>query len=195
MGRNRVIDREAVLDAAQTVVTRDGAARMTLEAVAAQAKISKASVLYDYKTKEALIKALIERRVETEETRLQRIMERIGPVPDAAIRARIATASRSVSDEDRAAARNLCSTLSQDADLRKPIQEFLRRHIEEVLEKSEHPRGALLAFLATEGLMSLEWLGLHAWPEEEREALLSEIRWLVEQEPERIPYDKETGSS
>lgn len=195
MGRNRVIDREAVLDAAQTVVTRDGAARMTLEAVAAQAKISKASVLYDYKTKEALIKALIERRVETEETRLRQIMDRIGPVPDAAIRARIATASRSVTDEDRAAALSLCTTLAQDADLRKPIQDVLRRHIGTVLETSEHPRGALLAFLAIEGLMSLEWLGLHAWPEGEREALLSEIRWLVGQEPRQVPYDRESDST
>lgn len=191
MGRNRVIDREAVLDAAQTVVTRDGASRMTLEAVAAQAKISKASVLYDYKTKEALIKALIERRVETEECRFRKVMDGIGPVPDAAIRARIATASRSVSDEDRAAANNLCAALAQDAELRKPIQELLGRWISTVAETSTHPRGAMLAFLAIEGLMSLEWLGFHSWPEEEREELLSEIRWLAEQEPGRIDYDKE----
>ena len=57
MGRTRVIDREAVLLAAERVITRDGAARVTLEAVAAEAGISKASVLYDYKTKQALLKA------------------------------------------------------------------------------------------------------------------------------------------
>ena len=57
MGRLRIIDRDAVLTAAERVVRRDGAARLTIEAVAAEAGISKASVLYDYKTKQALIKA------------------------------------------------------------------------------------------------------------------------------------------
>lgn len=195
MGRNKVIDRDAILDAAQTVVTRDGAARMTLEAVAAQAKISKASVLYDYKTKKALIKAVIERRVEAESARVGQIMDKLGPVPDVAIRARIAAASRSVSDEDRAAALNLCATLAQDAELRKPIQDAYHHRIAAVLETSEHPRGALLAFLAVEGLMSLEWLGLHTWPAEEREALLCEIGWLAGQQPERVVCDRVPDSS
>ena len=55
MGRKRVIDQEQVLDAAQRVVARDGAARLTLDAVAEEAGISKASVIYDYKSKQALI--------------------------------------------------------------------------------------------------------------------------------------------
>ncbi|MEE3100094.1 MAG: TetR/AcrR family transcriptional regulator, partial [Pseudomonadota bacterium] len=37
MGRRRSVDRDALLDAAETVVRRDGAARLTLEAVAAEA--------------------------------------------------------------------------------------------------------------------------------------------------------------
>ena len=196
MGRHRVIDRESVLDAAEKVVTRDGAARMTLEAVAAEAKISKASVLYDYKTKQALIKAVIERRVEAENARIRQIMDKMGPVPNVAIRSRIAAASsRSVSREDRAVAVNLCAALAQDAELREPIQETLRNRIAAVLETSEHPRGALLAFLAIEGLMSLEWLDLHTWPAEEREALISEIAWLVGQRPERVAYDSVPDSS
>ena len=51
MGRKRTIEPDAVLDAAEQVVMRDGAARLTLDAVACAAGISKASVLYDYKTK------------------------------------------------------------------------------------------------------------------------------------------------
>ncbi|HSK39856.1 MAG TPA: TetR family transcriptional regulator [Arenibaculum sp.] len=195
MGRNKVIDRASILDAAETVVTRDGASRMTLDAVAAQAKISKASVLYDYKTKQALIKAVIERRIEDENARVRQVMDKLGSAPNAAIRARIATAARSVSDEDRAVAINLCATLAQDAELRRPIQDAYRHRIAAVLETSEHSRGALLAFLAVEGLMSLERLGLHTWPEEEREVLLREIGWLVDQQPERVACDRDLDSS
>lgn len=195
MARTRVIDRDSVLDAAQAVVTRDGAARMTLEAVAAEAKISKASVLYDYKTKHALIKAVIERLIEAENAKIQTSMNKLGPVPNAAIRGRIAVASRSVSDEDRAVALNLCAALTQDADLRKPIQIAYRDQIARILETSEQPRGALLAFLAIEGLMALERLDLHLWPVEERKALMAEIAWLAEQRPERVAYDQNPNSS
>src|SRR3546814_18386452 len=71
-----------------------------------------------------------------------------------------------------------------DAELRAPIQEMMRRRIARVLETSSQPRGALLAFLAIEGLMALEWLGLHRWQTEERGALLAEIGWLAEKQPE-----------
>lgn len=44
MGRIRVIDRDHLLDAAEAVVARDGAVKLTLESVAAEAGVSKASV-------------------------------------------------------------------------------------------------------------------------------------------------------
>ncbi|MBL6430319.1 MAG: TetR family transcriptional regulator [Alphaproteobacteria bacterium] len=68
MGRKRTIEPDAVLDAAEQVVMRDGAARLTLDAVACAARINKASVLYDYKTKQALIKAVLERRLAAHRT-------------------------------------------------------------------------------------------------------------------------------
>ncbi|MCL4768538.1 MAG: TetR/AcrR family transcriptional regulator [Hyphomicrobiaceae bacterium] len=187
MGRTRVIDREAVLCAAERVVSREGAARLTLEAVAAEAGISKASVLYDYKTKQALIRAVIERRVSAENARLGEAIDRLGPVPDRVIRGRIAAASRSVSDADRAVALNLAAALAQDTELRAPIQEAYRHQIAEILEKSSHPRGALLAFLALEGLKLLECLGLCSWPEDERKRLLEEIASLADRVPTVLP--------
>ena len=184
VGRPRSIDREAVLDAAQAVAARDGAGHLTLESVAVEAGISKASVLYDYKTKQALMKAVIERRIATENNRIEEIEQHLGPVPNVAIRARLSSELQELSDEDRKVALSLCAVVSQDADL--------RRRIAHVMETSDKPRGSILAFLAVEGLKSLEWLGLHQWPSEERKRLLSEIRWLVDQEPEERACDKVT---
>jgi len=180
MARTRVIDREAVLRAAERVVSREGAARLTLEAVAAEAGISKASVLYDCKTKQALIKAVIERRVATETARLRTYVDKLGPVPDRAIRGRIAAAERSVSDADRAVAVNLVAALAQDTELRAPIEEAYRRQIAEIISTSAHPRRALLAFLALEGLKLLEWFGLYSWPEHDRKRILGEITDLID---------------
>jgi len=183
MGRHRVIDREAVLDAAEKVVSRDGAVRLTLDAVAAEAGISKASVLYDYKTKQALTKAVIERRVAVEEARVQEQIANLGPVDNAQILGCLAAASRPVSDDERAVAISLCAALAHDAELRQPIQKIHRERIDEIRRTSTDPRGAMLAFLAVEGLMLLEWFGLHSWPAAEREQLTADIAWLVAQSP------------
>lgn len=195
IGRPRSIDRETLLDAAQTVAARDGAGRLTIESVASEAGISKASVLYDYKTKQALIKALIERRIATESDRIGEIEQALGPVPNVAIRARLSSELQGLSDEDRKVALGLCAVVSQDADLRRPVREMFAQRIAHVIETSDKPRGPLLAFLAVEGLKSLEWLGLHEWPSEERKRLISEIRWLVDQEPEERACDTVTDLS
>lgn len=192
MARPRTIDRDAVLDATQRVVARDGAAGLTLDAVAAEAGISKASVLYDYGTKQALMKAFIERRIAAEDSRIGEIKERLGPVPNSAIRARLASELRDLTDEDRSVALSLCALVAQDAELRAPIQEMMRRRIARVLETSTQPRGAQLAFLAIEGLMALEWLGLHRWQTDERDRLIAEIGWLAGQRPEPVAREQLT---
>ena len=183
MGRHRTIDREAVLDAAEKVVSRDGAARLTLEAVAAEAGISKASVLYDYKTKRALIRAVIERRVAVETAYIQTFVDALAGEPDALIRGRIASAARHRSDLERAVAFNLCAALAQDAELREPIQAINRDQIAEIASPSPGPRGAMLAFLAAQGLMMMEWFELHSWSADERERIVADLSWLVDQSP------------
>jgi len=183
VGRQRTIDREGLLDAAERVVVREGAAHLTLEAVASEAGISKASVLYDYKTKRALVRALIERRVGRERLRVQRFLEAEGSQPNARIRAHLAATSRSFSDDERSVALNLCAALAQDADLRAPVQQSLLDAVVEIERDSSHPRGALLAFLAIEGLMLLDWFGLHSFDKTERDRLIAEIGWLMVQSP------------
>lgn len=181
MGRKRTIDRDAVLDAVQAVVLRDGASQLTIDAVATEAGISKASVLYDYKTKQALIRALIDRRIDDYRRRTEEIAAGLGRQQDAGIRAHIEGARRLL-DEDQALATSLCAAMAQDAELRAPVREVFSAAIADFANAS-HPRGALLAFLAVEGLRHLEWFGFHHWPAAERDRLLDDIAWLAEQDP------------
>ena len=55
--------KDTILDAAETVVARDGSRHMTIEAVAAEANISKGGVLYHYPNKMALLQAMVTRMV------------------------------------------------------------------------------------------------------------------------------------
>jgi AcrR family transcriptional regulator len=187
LGRARTIDRDAVLDAAERVVSREGAARLTVDAVACEAGISKASVLYDYKSKHELVKAVIARRVSDDETAYRETAARFARSADSAIRGQVAMATRSYPEEERAVAYNLCAALGQDADLRAPVQEAFRRRVDEIRRTSEHPDGALLAFLAVEGLIFIDHFGLHDWTPDERARLIAGIDWLIGQNPETAP--------
>jgi AcrR family transcriptional regulator len=51
--------RRRLLDAAARVIRRDGAGALTLDAVAAQAGVSKGGLLYHFATKDALVEALV----------------------------------------------------------------------------------------------------------------------------------------
>lgn len=57
--------KEVIIDAAETVVARDGAGRLTIDAVAAQSGISKGGVLYHYPNKLALLHGMVERMIDS----------------------------------------------------------------------------------------------------------------------------------
>jgi AcrR family transcriptional regulator len=186
MGRKRTIDQEQILNAAEFVVARDGAARLTLEAVADRAGVSKASVIYDFKSKQALIEAVIRRAVRNDNAFNDGVTEGLGNITSSVIRGRIVAASEPFPDEFRAVALNLCAALAQDAQLRTAIQVNQTAVIDRIMKTSANPRGALLAYLALEGLKLLESLDYHTWPKAERAKILREINWLVDARPEQI---------
>lgn len=183
MGRTRVIDRDHLLDAAEAVVARDGAAKLTLESVAAEAGVSKASVVYDHKTKQALIEALVRRALERDNAFNQAAAEQLGDVDARVVRGRIAAAANPLPPEQRAVALTLCAALAQDAGLRQSMQANQAAVITALQGDAEQPRSALLAYLALEGLKLLESLDFHTFPKKERDLLLREIEALVDGAP------------
>ena len=81
---------------------------------------------------------------------------------------------------------NLCAALAQDAQLRTAIQVNQTAVIDSIMKTSPNPRGALLAYLALEGLKLLESLDYHTWPKADRAKILREINWLVDARPEQL---------
>jgi len=183
MGRKRVIDQQAVLDAAERVVGRDGAANLTIDAVAREAGINKASVLYDHKSKQALVEAVVDRAFERDNAHHIGIEEQLAGADDRAIRGRILAAAAPPPEEFKAVALNLSAALALDATLRTKMQDNQARTMARIVDNSPSPRGALLAYLALEGLKFLEHLDFHHFPREERDRLLREINWLVTAQP------------
>jgi AcrR family transcriptional regulator len=64
MKRTETILRGALLDAAEAVVARQGFANLTLDAVAAEAGMSKGGLLHHFRTKDRLVEGLVTRAAE-----------------------------------------------------------------------------------------------------------------------------------
>ena len=56
--------RESILQAAENIVARRGPAHLTLETAAHEAKVSKGGLFYHFRSKEALLEAMILRSME-----------------------------------------------------------------------------------------------------------------------------------
>ena len=186
MGRKRLITADQILDATAYVVGRDGAAQLTLDAVAVQAKISKATVLYCYRSKDELIEAVVRRGVAMDTAFNDAAIASLGDTPNAVIHGRLLAAAEAFPAEFHPVALSLCSALAQNAKLRSVQQDTQTAVMDRIKKTSAKPRGAMLAYLCIEGLKLLEILDWHAWPKPERDDLLRDIAWLAETEPPRL---------
>ncbi|WP_050028106.1 TetR/AcrR family transcriptional regulator [Verrucomicrobium sp. BvORR034] len=61
MSRPNPVIKDTLLDAAETIAARDGVARLTFDAVAAEAGVSKGGVLHYFTTKDQLIEGMVKR--------------------------------------------------------------------------------------------------------------------------------------
>nr|WP_312990218.1 TetR/AcrR family transcriptional regulator [Comamonas koreensis] len=179
MGRSRVIDQDQLLDAAEAVIARDGAAKLTLDGVAAQAGVSKASVTYDHKTKQGLIKALVHRALERDNAFNQAAARQFNGGDAQTVRGRIAAAAHPLPPPQRAVALNLCAALAQDGELRALMQANQAMVIAALQADAAQPRAALVAYLALEGLKLLESLDFHSFAAADRQRLLADIEALL----------------
>lgn len=184
MGRPRVFDQQAILDAAERVVARDGAVGLTLDAVAKEARVGKATVIYDFKTKQALIEAVVDRAFQADTARHAALEAELEGQENPVIRGRIRGGAHAPPEDFRAVALNLSAALVLDPGLRRKMQANQATVVARVLETSASPRGAQLAYLALEGLKFLEFLDFHHFPSAERARIIRELEWLSQARPQ-----------
>jgi AcrR family transcriptional regulator len=178
MARIRTIDSDALLDAAERVAIRDGAVGLSIDAVAREAGISKSRVVYDYKSKSGLLRALVERRLRMEDERVLAAVAAHGASLNPELSGRIAAAKDTPNEDDRAIALTLCAAMSSEEPLQDMIREVIKRDLEAVTGSDRQVSLAVVAYLALHGMMSLEYLDIHRWTAPERTALLAEIQKL-----------------
>lgn len=167
----RPSQRGRILDAAERVAIAQGAARLTLEAVAAEAGVGKGGLIYHFRSKQDLLKALIGRMADRYEDRIAASPGGRRPLAahlDALIE--LHERHRQLAAALLAVAANDPTLLGRVARRQQTVLLRLRRSC------AGHADEAVALTLAVDGLYLLEALGMRPLPPAARRRVLAAIR-------------------
>ena len=177
-GRGRPSSREAMLDAAQDVVLEGGAGKLTLDAVARRAGVSKGGVMYNFPTKEALLKAMVERLVEHNRHAHASVTASLPDRPGRSLKAYVLNSVRALDVDDRVSGA-LLAALNTDRNLLAPVAEYFNGRFAKLAADVPFERAALV-YLATEGLWAQELLQLSPFSARQRERIVRLLARVAE---------------
>lgn len=170
--------RTDLLAAATRLILREGAARVTLEAVAKEAGVSKGGLLYHFPTKDALVGGLVEHYAETFAAQVTTLAETDGR-PQALLRAYVrATFAEESASKDLGAA--VLGAVLLNPALLASYRERLQWVGERLEEGAPDPARAAVVRLAADGLWFGELLGVAAFSPETRADLERAMLELLE---------------
>ena len=175
--------RETILDAAEAVVMADGAAHLTLDAVAERARVSKGGLLYHFPSKELLLEAMVDRHMQHLEDTQRQALANLPPGPGRELKALILSALTPCADKD---SRVSCGTLAAVANcprLLDPVRAAKRRRLEWITagEPALPFERAASISLAVDGLCLLEMLQVSPFDAEQRGRIIDDLLRLVDE--------------
>jgi len=178
--------KDRILDAAERVVLRDGAAHLTLEAVAHEADLSKGGLLYNFATKEDLIRAMVERlslRFQADMTSLaQADPAEAGRKTRAYVNACFPTPGALSAPSDRVAAA-LLAAVATNPSLLEPLRREGCEIQTHLLEDRIDPVLATVIKLAVDGLWMADLFGVNSLDHGMRTQVIDRLHALTKELP------------
>ncbi len=167
--------RDVVIQAALTIIARDGARRLTLDAIAREAGISKGGLMHQFRTKEAVLKALLEYQAEYFDKFSQDYMAKaITTSPEANLSTQIAVAREAVTTE-KSVAFAILGAISEEPGLLSVFKEIDAKKIETLRAEAADPDLATLRWYAARGMLLNSLLGQCPLSDEDRERLFDRL--------------------
>jgi AcrR family transcriptional regulator len=153
------LTRQHILEAANQIVQREGAAHLTIDAVAREAGLSKGGVLYHFPSKNALVEGMITLLCEGFESDLAQALTREKAGSGQWLRAYI-RASTQTTQEENDATTGLLAAVATKPHLLDPIRRDFARWQEQAEHDGLSPALATVLRLAVDGLWFAELFGL-----------------------------------
>lgn len=118
--------RDQLLDAAETVAVREGVSKLTFDAVAAEAGVSKGGLLHYFTNKDQLIESMVRRAAEGWRTHFMSAYESVSPGPGRMVRGLLLncfTDAQAWTEELRRSYSSVFAALAQNPALVQPMRE------------------------------------------------------------------------
>jgi AcrR family transcriptional regulator len=152
-----------ILDCAERIVVRDGVAHLTMDAVAAEAGMSKGGVLYNFPSKDDLIRGMVLRLMQEFEAEMARLVAADPEPKGRLLRAYLG----GTFPPDESAYRHQCqvagallAAILTNQALLDPLRERFREAQEQLLQDGLDPAHVHLVRLAADGLWMGDLLGM-----------------------------------
>lgn len=180
--------RDHLLDSAEEVILRAGLGSLTLDAVAAHAKVSKGGLLYHFPSKDALILGLVER---TCDNWRRDYSEAIAAEPPG--RGRVARAilnmcmgtTESCYETCRRSSIVLVAAIATNPALAEPLRRAHSELLARIREDSEDTGAGEAVVLAANGMWFEQVFGLRDLPAERLEAIRGALATLIDSDAGR----------
>lgn len=164
-----------ILEAARAIATREGAGKITIDAVAKEAGLSKGGVLYNYQTKKALLSGLLDQMLSAHRELLDALPERM---PSRTLRGHLETVIQSEGVDDDLSMAILAAAAS-DPQLLDPLRIELTGDLERILSDTKDAPAAMIAVLAIQGLRFQKLLSLPDGGADIKERVIERLRTMI----------------
>ncbi len=145
--------RDDILDAAQHVAARDGAAHLTLDAVAREVGMTKGGVLYNFPSKTELLRGMLERMVATFEAIVEERVAASGSQARNPTLVGVIAAFAYLERLDSELHMAILAAAVNDPDLLEPVRALERRLQARVTAEAADPDLAMVVMVAIDGLL------------------------------------------
>jgi AcrR family transcriptional regulator len=158
--RGKRDSRESILQAAEEIVAKRGPAHLTLETAANEAKVSKGGLFYHFRSKEALLEAMIRRSMEQLESEQRKVAESLTGERNGKLKANIIGTLRHLEGQ-RPVLTAVIAAIANDPKLVEPMRESIRKEFQDLSkELTLRTEDITILFLASQGLLLMELLNL-----------------------------------
>jgi AcrR family transcriptional regulator len=176
---DRPTSRERILDAAAELVSEVGSGRLTLEAVAERAGLSKGGLLYNFPNKESLLQGMVERLIEEVATEKESLRCQMECEQNLEAQLSVAAVLKARCGQMKGVANGLLAASAENPRLLEPVRQVIAEEWTKLKATSDDLDSAMVGWLAVEGLSSLEMHDLSPLSEEDRPVVTAALFRLL----------------
>lgn len=167
--------RQMILDAAIAILAREGPGRLTIDAIAQEGGISKGRVMHQFRTKAAVVEALLEHQIEYFDKFAKDYFAAAGAGnPEAQLSEQILAFRESVS-HPQSLVFAILGSIAENPELLSVVREKTAERVVRIKAEAEDPDLAVLRWQAAQGMVLAKMLGLCPLAPQERDRLFDRL--------------------